>query len=398
MNKINENLLDFNFDEETYRNKSNACKWEGIDDEEVYPMWVADMEFKTPPAVLKRLRDRVEEGVMGYESLTDKYYEAVAHWLEKRHSYTVENEDIICCAEATVAISVFIQTFTEPGDEILINTPVYGGFFSCINGCGRVAVGSPLKNDNGKYSLDFEDMEKRITEKTKAMLICNPQNPTGNVWSIEELEDLCKFCKKHNLYIISDEVHYDFIFNGKVHTMTANVAEKMGMEAYTIVSPGKTFNVSGSRAASMIIKNKDMRERFKNYMSKMKYPSANDYVEPATIGSYMESEEWFDSVNDYIAENRRVFESFFEEKLPMITVSKGDSTYLMWIDCSKLGLSDEELEVLWRDKCKLILSTGAEFGEEYSQFRRVNIACQRAKLLNVLNRIEDVFKKEGYLK
>lgn len=179
-------------------------------------MWVADMEFKSPPAVLKRLQNRIEEGVMGYEVLSDEYYDSVSYWLDKRHSYKVNNEDIVCCADATIAMSVFIQRFTEPGDEILINSPVYGGFLTTIEGCGRKVIESPLKNNNGKYTLDFEDMEKLITPKTKAILICNPQNPTGTVWSEKELEELCDFSKRHNLYIISDEVHYDFIFNGKI--------------------------------------------------------------------------------------------------------------------------------------------------------------------------------------
>ena len=397
------NILDegLNFDKDNHRNRTNSYKWKNLKersiDDEIYPMWVADMEFKSPPAVLKRLQNRIEEGVMGYEVLSDEYYDSVSYWLDKRHSYKVNNEDIVCCADATIAMSVFIQRFTEPGDEILINSPVYGGFLTTIEGCGRKVIESPLKNNNGKYTLDFEDMEKLITPKTKVILICNPQNPTGTVWSEKELEELCGFSKKHNLYIISDEVHYDFIFNGKNHIMTAKISEKMGIDTFTIISPGKTFNISGTRAASIIIKNKEMREKFNEYMSKMKYPFCHDFVEAATVGAYMESEEWFEEVKSYIAENRQIFEQFINDRLTGLSVAKGDSTYLMWVDCSGLNLSDEELEILWKEKCKLILSNGSEFGTGYNQFRRINIACQIEKLISILNRIEKVFKNEGYI-
>ncbi|MEF9953104.1 MAG: PatB family C-S lyase [Clostridium sp.] len=383
------------------RRSTNSYKWGKVGNEvidsEVYPMWVADMEFKVSPHIIKRLQDRINQGIFGYERLSDEYYNAVIYWLNNKHSYNVTKNEIVYCANTMVGISVFIQSFTYEGEGVLVNTPVYGNFYNSIKGCGRKIIESPLIEYNGRYTFDFNDMSSKITDNTKILLICNPHNPTGSVWNKSELIELCRFCKKHNLLLVSDEVHFDFIFNNVKHTATALVANEIGVKIATIISPGKSFNVAGIQSASIIINDECMRKKYIKVMEDMMYPFAHAFAEAVTIGAYKESEKWLCEVLEYINENRKVFIQFFQEKLPKIKIAQSDSTYLIWVDCRGLRLSDEKLNKLWDEKCKLILSHGSEFGNNYSQFRRFNIACPKDKLIDILNRIEKVFKEEGYI-
>lgn len=390
-----------NLDVPIDRRFTNSYKWKDLrskdTDMEIYPMWVADMEFKASPAILKRLQDRVEDGILGYDTLSDSYYDAVSYWLDHRHSYKVSKDNILYSANSMVGLSVIIQAFTDKEDEILLNSPVYGNFFKTIVESDRKILESPLIEKNGRLTFDINDMESIVNDKTKILLICNPQNPTGTVWTKEELKELCQFCKKHNLYLVSDEVHYDFIFNNAVHTVAALVAEEMSVQTFTIISPGKSFNIAGVQSASIIIKDEEMRERFMEVMEGMNYPFAHAFAEAVTVGAYKESENWLYEVVEYIDENRKIFIKFIEENIQILKVTKSDSTYLMWVDCTDLKLSDQSLNELWQEKCKLILSHGSEFGSNYGQFRRFNIACQREKLIEILERIQKVFVHEGYI-
>lgn len=397
--KVDQNQFEnIDFDERVDRRYTNSYKWKDLKksdtDMEVYPMWVADMEFKTPKGVLDSITARVNEGVLGYDTLSSEYYETVVYWLEHRHSYSVKPKDVVYCANSMIGLSVFLQAFTTKGDEVLINSPVYGNFFKTIEGCGRKVLESPLEEKDSRFTLNFSDMEKRITDKTKILLLCNPQNPTGTVWTKEELEKICMFCKKYNLYLISDEIHYEFIFNDAKHIVTDLIAKEMSMEAVTIISPSKSFNMAGSQSASIIIKNEKMRSQFEQVMSSMDYPFTHAFAEPATIGAYRKSEKWLDEAIKYIGENRKYFIDFVEKRIPLLKVTKSDSTYLMWVDCSGLQLSSVDLEKLWRDDCKIILSNGNEFGTYYEQYRRFNIACPKGKLVEIMERIENIFTEK----
>lgn len=393
--KLESKKIDLN--KEIDRRSSTSYKWNNfknkMNDPEVYPMWVADMEFEVSDSIKNNLMNRIKHGIFGYDMLSEEYYKAVQRWLKDKHGYNIEYKDIIYCADTMAGLSAFIQAFTEIGDEVILNTPIYGNFFKTIKGCGRNIIESKLVYNNNKYYIDFEDMESRLSNKTKAMIICNPQNPTGTVWSTEEIEKVCMFCKKNNIYLISDEVHYDFIYNNKKHTMTASIAEKFDLPVVTLISPGKSFNISGAGGASIISKDDKITQKINEFYEKMKYPFANSFVEPATIGAYMESDRWFEDIYNYIQENRNYFEKFVRERIPNIKIKSGDSTYLMWIDCSNLNLNNEQLKKKWEDECKIIPSMGIEFGDDYSSYVRLNIACSRNKLKEILERMEKVLNK-----
>ena len=292
-----------------------------------------------------------------------------------------------------IGISTYIQAASEVNDEVMLLTPVYGNFFSTITGCGRKVVECPLVEKDGRYTFDVATMEEKVSEKTKILLLCNPQNPTGTVWTKDELKAICQFCKKHGMSIISDEVHYEFVFNGVKHTVAASVAEEEGVQAATVISPGKSFNVPMLSGASLILKDKEMQAKVSAIMEGLKYPFAHAFVEGITIAAYTKSIEWLEAVKYYIEENKRLFREYFETHFPQLKVVASDATYVMWVDCSGLNMTDEQLEKFWRDDCKLILSHGSEFGTGYEQYRRFNVACSKVKLEEILERISVKMKE-----
>lgn len=390
--------MKYNFDKDTNRKSTNSFKWNCIpenSENELYPMWVADMEFEASEGIRNRLFRRVEEGVYGYELLSEKYYEAVRHWLFFRHQYKVEKESVVYCANTMVGLSTVVQTLTKPGDEVLTLTPAYGNFFHTIEGCGHRVIESELVLKDNRFTFCLEDMEKRVSSRTKVFLLCNPQNPTGTVWTKEELKRLCGFCQKHRLIILSDEIHYDLIF-GAEHTMMARVSEASGIDTITLTAPGKTFNVAGIQSASMIINNMDIRQEVQRTMKSLSYPFEHAFAEAVTIGAYLESEEWLEEMLAYIGENRRIFQNFVKKYLPVLQMADSRATYLMWVDCSKMGLPPEELYAFWRNKCGVVINEGREFRGNADNFVRFNVACQRNRLIRVLEHIKEVFEREGY--
>lgn len=378
------------FDKATLRKNTNSFKWKALNslygDENLYPMWVADMEFEVSPAIQKRIQERVDEAVYGYELLSPQYDKAVQYWLRKRHGYAAEKEWIVYCSTVMTGLSVVLQAMTEKGDEVMIHTPVYGNFFSVIKGCQRKVKEIPLLIKEERWTFDMEKMERDITSRTKVLLVCNPHNPVGRVWDEEELSEIILFCKKHHLLLISDEVHYDFIFEGK-HTMVAAAAKKSHIPLVTLISPGKTFNVAGIQTATMIIEDESIRNRVCDTMRAMAYPFEHAFAEAVTIGGYLESEQWLEELLEYLKKNRMDFEQYFRENLPELKVVHSQATYLMWVDCSGLQLADEELHRFWIEDCHLALSDGREFGAAGRQHVRFNIACDRASMMRALEQI-----------
>lgn len=391
-----QNFSTINFDRDTSRVNTRSVKWQGISEgNPLYPMSIADMEFETPPSILKRISDRVSEELFGYDYLSDEYYEAIQSYLKRRHHYDVAKEKIAFLPETMGGLSVTLQQFTKPGAGVIITSPVYGNFFDTIEGAGRKVVECPLAVINDEYTLDWDRLESMVDEDTQAFLLCNPQNPTGTIWSRQDLEAVCKFCMKHELLLISDEVHFEFIFNGKEHIMTARVAEDYDIQCATIISVGKSFNAAGLQAGSMIFKDSAMRAAFEQKIHEMHYPFPHAFVEPVTIGAYMESDDWIDALLVYLDQNRRLVFGFFKEHLPKIKIYQTDATYLVWLDCRSMGLSEEELEQFWREECLLELTQGHDFGADYELYRRMNIANSREKMVKVLDRIKAAYEKRG---
>ena len=385
----------YQFDDTIDRSRTNSFKWKAKNLENsgkvLYPMWVADMEFSVSPAIAKRLSERVEEGVFGYELLSDKYYDAVKYWLKKRHGCSLENDDILYCAGSMSGLSAVLQTFTEKNDEILVNVPVYGNFYNVIKGCGRIVSESRLLEVNGRFTFDLEDMRRQVSKKTKGVLLCNPHNPTGTVWTEDELRKICSFCKKYNLFIISAEVHYDFVFSGR-HIMVREIAGEYNVPVITIISPGKSFNVAGIQTAALLVQGYKMKQMIKDTMSAMAYPFEHSFAQDVTVGAYLESEDWFDAVYEYIKENRELTVNYIKNNLPLLRVPQSDATYLLWIDCSAMRMTEDDIMGFWRDKCGVLPSDGREFGEAGRQYVRLNLACPRENLKRVLDNIKAGFE------
>ena len=382
--------MKFNFDHPINRRGTSCVKWDVADRDfqgtDLLPMWIADMDFATAPAITEEMHKRVEEGVFGYGMLPDAYYDAVIRWMRRRHGCEVQQDWISYTAGVVTALNYAVQTITEPGDEIMVHTPVYHPFFSAIEEQGRVLVRSPLKEEDLHYTMDFEDMERRISAKTKAVLFCSPHNPVGRVWTRGELEQLADFCKRHDLYLICDEIHNDLVF--KKHTMILTVDEALAQRTILCTAPSKTFNIAGVQVSNTIIPNEDIRQKFKDLLTKAHIASAHAMAAPALIGAYDGSEDWLEELLVYLEGNMDLFCETIARELPMLRVRKPEGTYLTWVDCSGLGLDAEELKRFMVDRCGLALSSGIVFGEEGAQFMRVNLACPRSTVEECLRRLK----------
>lgn len=388
--------MKYRFDQSIDRSCTNSFKWRARNlksyGKNIYPMWVADMEFEVAPAIQDRLMQRMNERIFGYELLSDEYYEAIKYWVKKRHDCEVNVDQILYCANMMSGLSVILQTYTEENDEILMNVPTYGNFYNTIKGCKRIVIESRLKEKNQRFTFDFADMESRVTEKTKAFLLCNPHNPTGTVWTSEELEKICQFCKRKQLFIISDEAHYDFVFSGQ-HTMMRKISEKYKVPTITMISPGKSFNVAGLQTASLLVDEIEMKKTLFNTMNAMAYPFEHAFAEAATIGAYLESEEWFDEVYDYIKCNKDMTVKYIRENIPVLRVPDSAATYLLWVDCQGMKMTEDEIMEFWKNECNVLPSDGREFGDAGKQYIRLNLACPKQALETVLRNIGDGFRK-----
>ena len=388
--------MKYKFDETIDRSQTNAFKWKARlldnDGKKIYPMWVADMEFDAAPAIRKRLEERVKEGVYGYELLSDEYYAAVKHWLKKKHNCNLETDQILYCANMMCGLSMILQTYTEENDEVLMNVPAYGNFYNVIKGCKRVVVESRLKEIDQRFTFDLADMEQRVTEKTRAFLLCNPHNPTGTVWTSEELEQICLFCQKHHLFIISDEAHFDFVFYGQ-HTMMKKIADKYQIPTVTIISPGKSFNVAGIQTAALLVEGIKTKNELFNTMHAMAYPFEHAFAEAVTIGAYMESEEWFEEAYNYIKSNKDMVVKYLKENIPVLLVPYSEATYLLWVDCNGMKMDEEEIMLFWENECGIMPSAGSEFGDSGKKFIRLNLACPTKTIESALEKMKKGFDR-----
>lgn len=380
----------YNFDKIIERRGTNCVKWDSdFVTEQVTPMWIADMDFEVAPAIQRRLKERAEHGVFGYQFLSDRYYEAVIDWMKCRHQLELEREWICYVPNVVLGLTLAIRTISNPGDELIICTPVYGPFYRSIEDTGRVVVESPMKNDNGYYTIDFEDFERRITKNTKAMILCNPHNPVGRVWTKEELKKLADICLRHNLYIISDDIHSELVTKNHPHTFIAAISKEVEDRCITFTSPSKAFNLASVHVANCLISNPELRERFQEICNKSHATENNAFSEAALCGAYEESADWLDELNAYIEGNFDEAVSYIQKEIPEITVHKPEGTYLLWLDFRKLGLSDEKIHEFLLEECHLAVNEGTFFGKEGSGFVRMNVACPRALMRASLERLKE---------
>lgn len=384
--------MKYDFDKVIERQNTNSVKWdmaeELVGEKDVLPLWVADMDFQSPPPVIEALRKRVEHGIFGYTVVPDSCYEAIINWMKKRHGWEVEKEWIIFTSGIVAAFHWVVRAYTHPGDSIIVQPPVYYPFFKAVKNNGRLVVENQLKHEHGQYEIDFDDLEEKINSQTKVLILCNPHNPVGRVWTREELTRLAALCLKHYVVICSDEIHSDLLFQGYRHTPTAMISEEIARNTVTCIAANKTFNIAGLKTGVVIISDQRLREEFLNTKRSIGVGSCNLFGIIATEAAYAYGEEWLEQLLDYLQGNLEFLMHFIKEKIPQIKVVQPEGTYLAWLDCRGLRLDDAALKDFMLKKAKVWLNDGPGFGNGGSGFQRINLACPRSILEEALRRIE----------
>ena len=388
----------YNFDELIDRTNTNCIKYDArshfFGNSEVLPLWVADMDFKTPDFIVGAIKKRAEHEVFGYTFRPESYNQSIVGWLKRRHNWEIKPEWISFSPGVVAGLTLAIEAFSKPGDGVILQPPVYFPFFDSIKGTGRELIENPLKLENGRYQFDLEDLKQKITPKTKLLLLSNPHNPGGMAWNSDELSALAQICLDNKILIISDEIHSDLIFPGFKHTPLAGISEEIAQNCVVLMAPSKTFNTAGLTTSFLVIPNK---RHFAAYERVMRLPHlhmGNIFGTVALEAAYTHGDEWLAQLMDYLLENYNLLERFFRENLPQVNVMKPEATYLIWIDFSALGLSDEVLNQKLIDG-NVGLNRGVQFGKQGSGFMRINIGCTRATLLEALERIKKVFQELG---
>lgn len=378
----------YDFDEVIPRRGTNSYKWDTETEEDVLPMWVADMDFRTAPAVVDALKKRVEHGIFGYTKVPSEYYDSIVDWFRRKHNWTIERDWIIYTTGVVPALSAIIKALTSPGDKILVQTPVYNCFFSSIRNNGCEIVTNPLIYINGTYQVNFDDLEKKAADpKVKLLLLCNPHNPAGRVWTKQELVRIGKICLQNDTLVVADEIHCELVFPGHTYTPFTSVSEEFLMHSVTCTSPSKAFNLAGLQIANIISADTNIRMRIEKAINVNEVCDVNPFGIEALMAAYNNSEEWLDKLNHYLFANYNYLKNYFKEHLPQFPVIRLEGTYLVWIDCSVLKLPSKEIVKTLLKRGKIRVNEGSLYGEADDDFIRINIACPRQTLIDGLNRI-----------
>jgi cystathionine beta-lyase len=363
---------------------------------DVLPLWVADMDFKTIPQVTEELKKVAEHGIFGYSEPDEEYYQAVADWFSKRHNWNVEPSWVTVAPSVMFAISTIIQEFTNVGDSILIQQPVYYPFSEVVENTNRRLVNNELVLRDGKYYIDFIDFENKIVkENVKIFLLCSPHNPVGRVWTREELLHIGEVCLKHNVLIVADEIHCDFVYKGYQHLNFANLDSRFKDITLTCTSPSKSFNLASLMVSNVIVSNTEYRRRFRKALNRYWYANGSVMGLVACKTAYQYGGAWLDELNAYISDNLDYLREYINTKLSKVKLIEPEGTYLVWLDFRNLNLPVDELENLIINKAKLWLDSGTIFGKAGEGFQRVNIACTRATLEKALNQLEHAINSLG---
>lgn len=385
--------MNFDFDKPIDRTGTDSLKHDFFTERampcDTLPMWVADMDFAVPPAVIQALTTRCEHGVFGYTDAKEDYYRVLQHWFSRRYSWDIQPAWVVKTPGVVYAICTAVRAFTLPGDAVLIQQPVYYPFASAVKNNNRKLIVSTLRYDNGSYQMDFADLEDKIIQNNvRLFILCNPHNPVGRVWTKEELTRIGDICLRHNVLVLSDEIHADFIHAGHSHTVFASISPAFADNTVTCTSPSKTFNLAGLQISNILISNESLLRRFKQEIHRTGYDEPNIMGIVACKAAYEHGEEWLDALLVYLADNVALVRDFVRDRLPKISLVEPEGTYLVWLDFSRLGLSDDALNELIIHKAKLWLDAGTMFGAGGSGFQRINLACPRSVVQEALLRIE----------
>lgn len=388
--------MDRDFNQIIDRHNTNSLKYDFAlqrgKSADVLPMWVADMDFQAPTAVCSRLEELSRFGIFGYSDNQTSYFDAVLNWYQKHFNWTAKKEWILRTPGVVFAIAAAIRGLTEEGDAVLIQEPVYYPFSSIITQNKRKKIINPLVNKNGHYEMDLDDMEQKIIDNhVKLFLLCSPHNPVGRVWTLDELEAVGNLCQKHGVIIVSDEIHSDFTFEGHTHYVFASVSDAFAQNSVICTSPSKTFNVAGLQISNIFVPNPNLRKKVKDAIAATGYCESNYFALAACETAYREGETWLNELRKYLTDNLHYVYAYLMKYLPEIRLVEPEGTYLLWLDCRNLKMTEKERIDAIENKGKLWLDTGSMFGEAGTGYERINIACPRATLEECLNRLRKAF-------
>lgn len=386
--------MKYNFDKIIQRADTNCVKYDlrkqVFDNSEVLPMWVADMDFETPDFVREAVIKRAEHPVYGYHFKDDAYFQSIIGWLKRRHHWEVKQEWMSFTPGVVCGFNMAVLAFTEPGDEIIIQSPVYPPFHSAVSSHGRKLVYNTLINGADGYSINYDQLADQV--KTARMLIlCNPHNPVGRCWRQDELLLLAEMCLKNNVLVVSDEIHCDLVLPGYKHTPFAMLGHQYALNSITFHAASKTFNLAGLATSTAIIPNPELRKRFNDYVHSLEAELGNIFGKVATETAMIQGDEWLDQLLDYIQDNINYVSDFLTAHLPQVRFHKPQATYMMWLDFNGFGFSEAELWKKMTQEAQLGLNRGKDFGIEGSGFFRINLACPRATVEDAMKRLFNVF-------
>ncbi|MDO9152094.1 MAG: PatB family C-S lyase, partial [Paludibacter sp.] len=386
--------MKYNFDEIIDRKNTDAVKIERckalFGTEDVLPLWVADMDFRTPDFILEAIKKRLEHPVLGYTMPPRNLMTLFVQWVNDHHNWGLKREWVGFVPGIVPALSFAVQSFTNADDEVIVQPPVYYPFFNVVKNNHRMLINNVLKDDGEKYVMDFDDFESKISSKTNMFILCNPHNPGGRVWTKVELEKLAEICEKHNIIVISDEIHADMVLPGKTkHTPFASISDWTAENTVTFMAPSKVFNMPGLISSSYIIKNKQLREKFVDFLEASEMNAGNIFAYTATVACYENGESWRQQMLEYVNNNIEFVSDFLKNNIPQIKPMIPEASFLLWLDCKELGMETDELFSFFVDKAGLGLNKGTIFGPGGENHLRMNVACSRKILEQAMNQLKD---------
>ena len=383
--------MKYNFDEIVNRENTNSVKYDlrknVFGKEDVIPMWVADMDFKTPDFIINAIKERAKHEVFGYSFRPDSYFQSIVNWVKRRHQWEIDSEWISFSPGIVPAVNMAIMAYTNPGDKIIVQTPVYFPFFSAIKNNNRVQVENTLILKEGRYFIDFEDLAEKLKD-AKMLILSNPHNPGGSVWKKDELKRLGELCLENNVLVLADEIHADLVFKTHKFIPLASISEEIANNTVTFIAPSKTFNMAALATSSVIVSNKELKEKYDHVLDTVHVGLGNVFGTVASEAAYNYGDEWLDQLMDYLSENLDFAEDFFNTKIPEIKMIRPEGTYLVWLDCSQLNLNGKELKDFIIQDAKLGFNDGSMFGTGGNGFVRMNVACPKKTLEEALVMLE----------
>lgn len=359
--------------------------------EDVYPMWVADTDFRAPDFITEAMKKRLDHGIFGYTFLDDEYFNSIIGWVNRRHGWDIKKDWIKYSPGVVPSLFACVLAYTEPNDKIIVQTPVYFPFYSAVKETGRQLIKNPLVLSEGRYKMDLEDLKSKIDKDTKMLILCSPHNPTGNVWQKDEIIELCNICIENDILILSDEIHADIVYEGFKHIPTAALSEEIAKRTITLMAPSKTFNIAGLNSSFIVSNNKELVEKFSKQIEGL-HIGPNIFAIEATKAAYNFGDEWVDDLIKYYTENKAIVKSFLQNEFSNVKLIEPEGTYLLWLDFRKLGLKRSEINKILIEKAKLGLSDGFMFGPEGDGFQRMNIGCPSSKLKESLKSLARAFQ------